>query len=547
LKRAREWSLNKLTVEKEVDDIQNPGQKIKTRSWDLLSDFGKLSIATSVFGSTNFDKQHWFLTKIVEKDILDKIFQCEDLIREAVSASSTEEVVECARKLMKKVNEEEEPLNEIAPEDIPDNAVIAPPLSPLEETMWKKQPADPNAPPIVRVEPDDEEDEKSLPSSGQPVNSDPINTDPINSDPSSSGTSSGTRPLDQFDPDAKGQGGDCNFEVTDEDLERDQKIAAMPEMLKEATHKEFTGKDSYLIYTTNGDVVEKIKDGDRIAYKAFMTEANRMVSVMKRKMSRSLLATNVSRWEGDKTRGKINPHAIFRVSLGTSKRVFRQKVEAEDFDTAIQIMIDHSGSMSGYKLDVAAKTSIIFGEIANQLNIPFSVTGFSTGDSNISYGRYHNASKEEQQVYKRWGNHWIGMYKDFDESWAQSSHRMVNMLRNQRINTYDGESIKYGAQRLLVRPEKRKILFWLNDGQPCPNDCDDDAAHEEYAKLCSKEIEKYIELLAIGIYTDAVKRYYTNYVVVNDLKDLPSICLGQLDDLLRKGKNISVGNMKKVG
>jgi cobaltochelatase CobT len=209
-------------------------------------------------------------------------------------------------------------------------------------------------------------------------------------------------------------------------------------------------------------------------------------------------------------------------------------------------MVDHSGSMSGAKLDLAAKTSIIIGEIANQLSIPFSVLGFSTGDGHTANQRYSKASPEEQKAYSRWGNHWIGVYKEFDELWGQHSHKLINMVDNQRNNTYDGESLRYAAQRLLGRKEKRKILFWINDGEPCPNPADDMNAHTEYAKLCAKEVEKMVELLAIGIQTDAVKQFYSNYIVVDEVADLPTLCLAELDSLLRKGKKLTPNVRKKA-
>jgi cobalamin biosynthesis protein CobT len=194
--------------------------------------------------------------------------------------------------------------------------------------------------------------------------------------------------------------------------------------------------------------------------------------------------------------------------------------------------------MEGHKLDLAAKTSIILGEILSQLGIPFAVNGFSTRDGHMGGSRSSRASDLERKTYTRWGDLWIGDYKGFDESWANSSHRLINMRRNAKYNTYDGESLRYGAQVLLARPEKRKILFWLNDGEPYPNAGDDFRAHERYAKDCATEVEKLVELFAIGVNTDAVKRFYKNYVVVNRLEDLPTVCLGELDALLRQGKTL---------
>jgi cobalamin biosynthesis protein CobT len=529
LRHSREWSLKKMHEERDQEDPAKPGKMIKVRPWDNLSDFGKVLIGATVYTSVNFDETHWFMATAVEPDVLAKVKQCEDILREALSADNTTSVVTLAKKFMERMKEEEEPIEDIEEEDIPDNAIIIPPgqgMSAQEQTLLKKQPRDPNAPPVVQLEYKDDEDGDE--------EGDPNKPGRTVDGPGAAGSGTTTQNFQQR-----------NYDPSAEELENDAKISSTGEMIKEAASLEFKGRDSYLVNTTEGDKMEVISDGDRVAYKEFMLEARSMVSVMKRKMSRSLLSSNVSRWEGDKTRGKINPRAIFRVSLGTSKRVFRQKVESEDFDTAIQIMVDHSGSMSGPKLDIAAKTSIIIGEIANQLGIPFSVMGFSTDDSHTASVRRNAASQEERNTYSRWGNQWIGVYKEFDELWMQNSHKLINMVHNQRHNTYDGESLRFAAQRLLGRKEKRKILFWLNDGEPCPNSHDNMEAHVEYAKLCAQEVEKRVELLAVGIQTDAVKNFYSNYIVVNDVNDLPTLCLGQLDDLLRKGKRLVPNSQKK--
>ena len=257
---------------------------------------------------------------------------------------------------------------------------------------------------------------------------------------------------------------------------------------------------------------------------------------MKRKMARNLLTYKESSWEPHKRRGKLDSRSLFRVCTGTSKDVFRKRVESEAFDTCVVMMVDHSGSMGGYKIQTAAQCAIAFGEILNQLDIPFSVFGFSTGNNNTATARYEKASLQERNLYSRWGDLWIGEYKSFDESWQKSKHNMIDMYRHVRDNTYDGESVRYGANVLLSRPEKRKILFWLNDGQPFPNSVDNLGIHTKYIEDSAKLVESNVELFAIGIGTDAVKRYYKDYVVVNNFKDLTKEAFRKLDKMLRRNK-----------
>jgi len=470
LRRTTEWTLRKLSAEQDDGCV-----------WSHISDFSKAVTAAYVFGFAGFDKTHWFLSTVVEPDILDKVVSCEAIIREAAAAANTGQVLDCAKRFLHALGEKEEKEEK----------------QPAESNeYWGEGKAD--SVPDWMLSPDEMAER-----------------------------------IKARIPDVKSQ--PRSYEATEAELQQDAALLAVSEMLRSAVASTTT-QDGYSIYTTEGDVVVPIKDGDRVQYRKFMLNARSTVAVMRRKLSRSMLSSSNSRWEGGKTRGKINPRSVYQVCLGTSKHVFRQKVEAEHLDTVIQIMIDHSGSMNSGKLKLAAETTVVLGEIAHQLNIPFSVLGFSTDDGSIADKRFATATPAAKEQYTRWGNHWIGQYKEFDELWGNTNHRLLDMQNHQHHNTYDGESLRLGAQRLLRRKEKRKILFWLNDGQPCPNNADNIAAHTAYVRACAVEVERHVELVAVGIMTDAVRDFYSHHVIVNSLKDLPGACLNQLDTLLRKGK-----------
>lgn len=611
--KSREWSLKKV-----AESHTDPRTGKASRGWDELSELGKVLFAATIYGSTAFDDNHWFLTDIVEPDVMTRLRATVDIIKKARAAATTAEVVELSREFLKALNEVEEPLEQIKPEDIgPDDQIISP-QSPQDHVMRKKPPKpEPGQPKVIELEPPDpndpdqdnedglqqpggpqqpggedggEEGESDDDSEGAPAGAGEAEDDGEEGDPTGqpsiakskkrSGSadpagaeSGGAGDLDEDaeaaegEPDEDAEGEESPglvgkqhgaaptpprmpkklppIKVTDQDLADDQDITDISRMIKEAAEFEIKGHDNYLVFTTEGDRVVDIKGGDKQQYRTFMTKATAMVAVMKRKLTRAMLSTAASSWEPDKLRGKINPRAAHRVALGTSKRVFRQRVESEKFDTAVQLMVDHSGSMTGDKLQLAAMTAIIIGEVCHQLGIAFSVCGFSTGDGDAGYRRQQKASAAERELYSRWDNQWIGMYKDFDEAWAQSNHRLITMPKHDQMNTYDGESLRLGAQRLLQRREKRKILFWLNDGQPCPTSVDDRAALIEYTAQCAKEVEKMVEVVAIGIMTDAVRQFYTNWVQVNNLEELPKVCLQKLSELLIKGKNNAQKKVKK--
>jgi cobalamin biosynthesis protein CobT len=516
LRRSAEWSFEKVSEKREMEDPED-GQKKMMRPWDGLSDLGKLLYALGVYTGANFDDTHWFLKDVVEPDVMDLARKHADLFKQALDAEKTGDVVPLAIEFLERLQEEDEEVEVIDdPSEIDDDAIMLPPGasgSPQDRVMHKQPQADPNAPKAYEMEP------------------------MLDADPNQGQQDQSQQQQQQQQQQQKGGGQRQRFETDNEQLERDAQLTSRHDQLQDAVEQALTGDDRYLIFTTEGDELERIREGDRVRYHRFMQDAIRLVAPMKRKMARSMLATNVSKWEGDKTRGKVNPRRLYQVALGTNKRVFRQRIEAEDYNTCVLLMVDHSGSMYGGKLDLAAKTAIIFGELLNQLGIPFSVLGFSTGDGYEGETRQDGASAQERQLYTRWGNLWVGEYKSFDDPWNKAGPKMINMVDNGRANTYDGESLRYGAQVLLGRPEQRKILFWLNDGQPCPNWADDSQAHWQYACDVAKEVERIVELFAIGIRTDAVKRIYSNCVRVNAVEDIPKVCLSELDALIRKGKS----------
>jgi cobalamin biosynthesis protein CobT len=47
-----------------------------------------------------------------------------------------------------------------------------------------------------------------------------------------------------------------------------------------------------------------------------------------------------------------------------------------------------------------------------------------------------------------------------------------------------------------------------------------------------------IDVFGIGIESDAVRNYYPNYAVLDDLADLESKVIGKMDDLLIGGLNV---------
>jgi cobaltochelatase CobT len=103
----------------------------------------------------------------------------------------------------------------------------------------------------------------------------------------------------------------------------------------------------------------------------------------------------------------------------------------------------------------------------------------------------------------------------------------------------DGEALLWAHERLLARPEDRRILMVISDGAPV-DDSTLSANPGNYLERHLREVigwvetRSEIELLAIGIGHD-VTRYYKRAVTISDPEQLGGAMLGQLSTLFSDG------------
>jgi cobaltochelatase CobT len=99
----------------------------------------------------------------------------------------------------------------------------------------------------------------------------------------------------------------------------------------------------------------------------------------------------------------------------------------------------------------------------------------------------------------------------------------------------DGEALMWAHQRLLARPEERRILMVISDGAPV----DDSTLSVNPGNYLEKHLRETIqfienrspvELVAIGIGHD-VTRYYRRAVTIVDAEQLGGTMMNQLADL----------------
>lgn len=200
-------------------------------------------------------------------------------------------------------------------------------------------------------------------------------------------------------------------------------------------------------------------------------------------------------------------------ALEASRLVRMQTTEQMRNDTVVSILVDHSGSMKGQSILLAAATIDIATDFLVHLGCKVEALGFTT--TSWKGGRSRKRWLLERPRPTTPGRlcdllHII--YRTADST-APHAGYLKPMLRPDLLKeNVDGEALQWAAKRLYARPETRKLLLVISDGAPV----DDSTLNENDPLFLSRhltevigiiETESVIQLAAIGI-NYSVNRYY---------------------------------------
>lgn len=278
------------------------------------------------------------------------------------------------------------------------------------------------------------------------------------------------------------------------------------------------------------------------------------LGTIRRVLERVLLAQDQTSTENGKRTGRLD---LKRNSVAISqfkRNVFTQKVDETYVNSAVTMLVDCSGSMHDQPIRLAMQCAMSIAEALEPIGIPLEVLGHTT----ISPQPQVNEQMREyinKQMYKR--NHkpkfsrfdsivlWV--FKQFDEALAICRSGIAFMPDSCHGANADPDAIIMSAKRLLDRREDKKILLVLSDGRPAFSTeyNDEDQQTRDAVEWC---VQQGILLVGIGIMDDSVRAYYPDYVVCNDLKELPTTVIQELRNLLMSTKkNSALINASKSG
>lgn len=201
------------------------------------------------------------------------------------------------------------------------------------------------------------------------------------------------------------------------------------------------------------------------------------------KVRAHLLAQKAVKYVGGYRAGKLDTNRLTDVLRGRDD-VFRRREEKRMVNTAVSLLVDASGSMSGKSYTDACASAVMMAEALQGIGVDVEIAGFTewTGGKD---GLVH-------EIVSPFGQRFV---KD----------RVVEQLAN--LGRYlcqnaDGENILYAYNRLRRQPQPKKILIVLSDGQPaCYGNDDNEMDIHFFTEKVIKEVEadKNVEIWGIGM------------------------------------------------
>jgi cobaltochelatase CobT len=255
------------------------------------------------------------------------------------------------------------------------------------------------------------------------------------------------------------------------------------------------------------------------------------------RLQRRLLARQNRAWEFDLEEGMLDAARLSRVVTNPAYPLsYKREKDTKFRDTVVSLLIDNSGSMRGRPITVAAMSADILARTLERCSVKVEILGFTTRawKGGQSRERWLTAGKPPGPGRLNDLRHII--YKSADAPWRRARKSLGLMLREGLLKeNIDGEALMWAHNRLVGRPEQRKILMVISDGAPV-DDSTLSVNPGNYLERHLRDVIEYIEtrssveLLAIGIGHD-VTRYYRRAVTIVDAEQLGGTMTEKLAEL----------------
>ena len=261
------------------------------------------------------------------------------------------------------------------------------------------------------------------------------------------------------------------------------------------------------------------------------------VTRLANRLQRRLMAQQNRSWDFDQEEGLLDAARLARVIVNPVHSLsYKVERDTEFRDTVVTLLIDNSGSMRGRPISIAAISADILARTLERCGVKVEILGFTTRAWKGGQSRELWLSEGRPPQPGRLNDLRHIVYKKADEPWRRARKSLGLMMREGLLKeNIDGEALLWAHNRLVGRPEERRILMVISDGAPV----DDSTLSVNSGTYLEKHLRQVIswiearspvELVAIGIGHD-VTRYYSRAVTIMDAEQLGGTMIEQLASL----------------
>ncbi|MFP6756761.1 MAG: cobaltochelatase subunit CobT, partial [Alphaproteobacteria bacterium] len=193
-----------------------------------------------------------------------------------------------------------------------------------------------------------------------------------------------------------------------------------------------------------------------------------LIGRLANRLQRRLLAKQTRSWEFNLEEGLLDTARLVRVVTNPLQPLsFKQELETEFRDTVVSLLIDNSGSMRGRPITIAAMSADVLARTLERCAVKVEVLGFTTRAWKGGQSREHWIAEGKTANPGRLNDLRHIIYKAADAPWRRARKNLGLMLREGLLKeNIDGEALLWAHNRLLARPEQRRILMIISDGAP---------------------------------------------------------------------------------
>jgi hypothetical protein len=184
---------------------------------------------------------------------------------------------------------------------------------------------------------------------------------------------------------------------------------------------------------------------------------------LKAQLYRILKAPEICGWDAGAMGGRFDGKRAPRMFAG-SEQVFKRRWLSEGIDTAVSIVIDMSGSMSGDSIKQAVDLAYTVAEACESARADVEVLGFRTnggygGSSSGTYGLdgdYHLGTAQSSAT--------LVVAKTFKDKLSKVAHHFAFLKQCAGGGTPDYTAVKGVCEQLSQLPHQRKVVIVITDG-----------------------------------------------------------------------------------